>query len=123
MSMQEFEADIQAMYHKADGGASLPALMEGICEVFQRHGEELRGVTYSYRLCATDTGYVKAFSLVDGHFYEKTEADEADVIVSATERNLLAVLQRRLSPMSALLRGKIKLNGSKAALIRLAEYL
>ena len=123
MSVEALKADIKALYQKADTGASLPAMMDGICNLFQRHGEALRGVTYSYRICATDTGYVKGFSLVDGQYFDKTEADEADVIVSGTEQNLLAILQRKLSPMSAILRGKVKVNGSKAALIRFADYL
>lgn len=120
MSMK---SDVQQLYHAADKGASLPAMMDGICAAIKNNKEELKGVTYSYRLCASDTGYVRAFSLVDGEYVDKTEMDEADVIVTGREIDLLAVLQRKIAPMSAILRGKISVRGSKAALIRFAAFL
>lgn len=117
------KAAVQALYQRADHGATLKDMMDGICDMLKAHEADIRDVTYSYRLCATDTGYVKAFSLVNGRYVEKSEMDEADTIVSGRESDLLAVLQRKLSPMSAILRGKITVRGSKAALIRFTEFL
>ena len=64
-----------------------------------------------------------AFSRVEGRYIPKTEIDEADVIVSGRERDLMDILQRKVSPLSALLRGKIQIKGSKAALIAFGEFL
>lgn len=121
--MATLREDIKALYAQADKGASLPDVVDGICRALQSHGDEIRDVTYSYRLHATDTGYWRAFSLVSGQYYEKTQADEADTVISGTEQNLLAVLRRKLNPMSALLRGKIKVKGSTAAVLRFVEFL
>ena len=120
MSMK---SDIQQLYRAADKGTGLPVMMDGICAALKNNEDELKGVTYSYRLCASDTGYVRAFSLVDGRYADKTEMDEADVIVTGREADLLAILQRRIAPMSAILRGKITVRGSKAALIRFSAFL
>ncbi|MDD3334310.1 MAG: SCP2 sterol-binding domain-containing protein [Eubacteriales bacterium] len=123
MSKESMKQDVKALYRAADSGLTLPAMLDGICEMLKNHESDLKGTTYSYRLCASDSGYVRAFSLVDGQYIEKTEMDEADVIVTGTEANLLAILQRKLSPMSAILRGKVQIKGSKTALIRFAEFL
>lgn len=121
--MGTLHEDIVKLYARADAGETLKDMTEGICQAIRAHEGELRGVTYSYRLHATDTGYWKAFSLVDGAYYEKTQADEADTVISGTEQNLLAVLRRKLNPMSAMLRGKIKVKGSMAAVLRFVEFL
>lgn len=115
--------DIKSLFQQADKGAGLETLMEGICAALKHNEAELGGITWSYRICASDTGYVCAFSLADGHYIDKSEMDEADVIVTGKERDLLDVLQRKVAPMSAVLRGKIKVRGSTAALVRLAEFL
>ena len=121
--MGTLHEEIVKLYARADAGEGLKGMVDGICQAIQSHAGELQGVTYSYRLHATDTGYWKAFSLVDGQYYEKTQADEADTVISGTEQNLLAVLQRKQNPMSALLRGKIKVKGSMAAVLRFVEFL
>lgn len=115
--------DIKSLYQQADVGASLQDMMKGICAALKNNQAELSGITWSYRLCASDTGYVCAFSLADGHYADKSEMDEADVIVTGKERDLLNVFQRKVAPMSAVLRGKIRVKGSTAALVRLAEFL
>lgn len=121
--MSAFKEAVQEWTAKAEPGAGLRDWIEGLCELLKAHEAEFQALDYSYRLCATDTGLVCAFALTEGRYVPKTEMDEADVIVSGKERDLLDVLQRKLSPMSALLRGKVQLKGSKTALIRLSEYL
>ena len=121
--MSSIKEEVQLLYRRADQGETLAGLIDQICRVFREHPQELKGFTNSYRLCATDTGYVKAFSLVDGQYFDKTEMDEADVILSGRESDLLAILRRRISPLSALLRGKVQLRGSKTALLRFTEFL
>ena len=123
MTKLSLKRDIQAVYDLADRGMPLANLMEAICGVLSRHEEALKGITYSYRLCAGDTGYVKAFALVDGRFAELGDGDMVDVTVAGKEEDLRLVFRREMSPMSALLRGRIKVVGSKAGLIRLAEFL
>lgn len=120
---QSFRKDIDAMYALALQCDSLAALVPALCDVLRRNGDSLAGVTYAYRLVATDTGYVCAFSLEDGQFAERSPDDPTDVTVSGPESNLLAVFQRRLNPAAAMLFGKIKVRGSKAALLKLAEFL
>ena len=123
MAASSLKQEVRALYQKADHAPSLPSLLSDICDALRRHADELKGITYSYRICASDSGYVKSFALEDGVYSDSTEMNEADVIVTGKEADLLSVLQQKLSPMSAILRGKVKVNGSKSALIRFAEFL
>lgn len=122
MSVSGLKNDVREL-NKLAGGMGLEALIDGICSALERHPDALADVTYSYRLCASDSGFTKSFSLTNGRYAELGEADEADVTVTGTEQSLLSVLRRDVAPMSALVRGKIKVKGSKAALIRFAEFL
>ena len=115
--------EIEQVYALADGGMALRELMEAIGKVLARHPEALQGITYSYRLQAEDTGYRMAFSLVNGRFSLLGAMEKVDVLVMGKEENLLRVLQRKLAPLTALLLGKIKVFGNKAALMKLAEFL
>lgn len=123
MSKAELKQDIQALYKAADEGAKLPALIDGICNAIGNHPEAIGETTFSYRICASDTGYTKAFSIQNGRLSPMDEMDEADVTVTGQEADLLAVFRRKVSPMSAMLRGKVKVKGSMAALVRFAEFL
>lgn len=124
MNPTTMQQDIEAFYHLADKSKpSLPRLMEEICSILLRHPNDLKSITASYRLSATDTAYSLAFSLIAGHFALLTNEDTVDVSISGKEEDLLLVFHRKLSPMSALLRGKIKLQGSKSALLKLASFL
>ena len=118
-----FKQDIEAMYALAAGCDSLATLVPALCDVLRRNEDSLADVTYAYRLMANDTGYTCAFSLDHGKFAELSGSDRVDVTVTGTENNLLAVFQRKLNPAAALLLGKIKLNGSKSALMKLASFL
>lgn len=115
--------DINAIYQAADAGASLGTLLDQIIGAFKNHEEAFNGITSSYRLSTTDTGISKAFALDNGKFSLVGDDEEVDAAISGTEKNLLAVIRRELPPLSALLFGKIKLKGSKNALIRLGEFL
>ncbi len=114
--------DLQSVYDLADQGMSLGELMEAICAALARHADALQGITYSYRLHAEDTGYEKAFALVDGRFAELTATDPVDVTVSGKEENLRLVFQRKLSPIAAMITRKMKVAGNKAALMKLGEF-
>lgn len=115
--------DTQKVYQAADSGAGLGDLIDQIIEVFQNHENALRGITASYRLSTTDTGISKAFALIDGKYTPVADNQEVDAAISGSEKNLLAIIKRELQPLPALLLGKIKLKGSKSALIRLGEFL
>ena len=123
MGKTELKNEIRERYKKADSGETLSGLANGICEVLSRHADAISDVTYSYRICASDTCYTRAFSINRGVLTEMSEMDEADVTVTGTEANLLAVFRRQVSPMSAMLRGKVKVKGSMPALVRFAEFL
>ena len=118
-----FQRDIQAMYTLAERSNNLADLVPALCEVLRRNGDSLAEITYAYRLTATDTGYSCAFALQRGVFVELDMARRVDVTVAGTDAHLLAVFQRKLNPMTAMLLGKIKVSGSKAALMKLATFL
>lgn len=119
----DFKSDIQAMYQYAESCGSLGELVPQLYRVLRGNSEALRGVSYAYRLVATDTGYQDAFSLRDGAFAQLAAADAVDVTVLGSESNLLAVFQRKLNPMTGLLLRKLRVEGSKAALMKLASFL
>lgn len=123
MGKTELKNEIRELYKKAESGETLAGLVDGICAAISRHPDAIADVVYSYRICASDTCYTRAFSLNHGALTEMTEQDEADVTVTGTEANLLAVFRRQVSPMSAMLRGKVKVKGSMPALVRFAEFL
>lgn len=118
-----FRQDIESMYVIAAHCDSLSILMAALYDVLRRNEESLVDVTYAYRLDATDTGYTSAFMLDHGRFAMLAESDWADVTVIGPENNLLAIFQRKLNPAAALLFGKIKINGSKSALMKLTSFL
>ena len=118
-----FQEDIQSLYRKADQATCLPEVIPALLAVFRSNEAALAGITHSYRIHATDSGFTAAFTLTQGRFGELAPEDAADVTVLGSEADLLSVFQRKLSPMSALLRGKVRLQGSKAALLQLAAFL
>lgn len=111
------------MYAFTDQCTGLAQLVPELYGVLGRNGDALTDVTYAYRMHATDTGYTNAFALRGGVFEALGALDAVDVTVLGTEANLLAVFQRKLNPVKALLLGKIKVDGNKAALLKLAAFL
>ena len=105
MGKAELQRDLQALYSRAQGNMALSALMDEICSMLARHADTLRGVNGRYRLTASDTGYT------------------VDAAILGREDDLLRVFRGELSPMSALFQGKVRVQGSKAALMRLAGFL
>lgn len=88
-----------------------------------RHPDALAGISGRYAVLAADTGYARAFALEDGIFSSLAPGAPVDVAVSGCEKDLLAVFRRELAPLAALLRGKIRVRGDRAALMRFAEFL
>ncbi|MBE5778340.1 MAG: SCP2 sterol-binding domain-containing protein [Clostridiales bacterium] len=121
--MGKVKTQIRQMLDQVRPDTPLRELLDAVGVILSNNPDELRGITYAYRFCVTDTGLVKAFSLVDGQYFEKTEMDEADCILSATEKDMMDVFLRKQKPLTALLRGKLILSGSKAAMLRFAEFL
>ena len=50
-------------------------------------------------------------------------ASAVDAAILGREDDLLRVFRRELTPMAALVRGKVRVKGSRAALLRLAGIL
>lgn len=123
MEKNRMRQEIQEVYRLADRQGSLPQLMGAIGAVLQAHPQALAHLTHSYRLVSADTGYTTAFALTAGVFQWLPENQAVDVEISGKEQSLLAVFQRKLPPLKALLLGKIKLKGEKAALLKLGEFL
>ncbi len=120
---EAFGNDIRAMYTLAEKCATLPELVPALYAVLRRNGESLAGISHTYRLTASDTGYASAFALRSGTFAELGPNAPVDVTITGKDAALLAVFQRRLSPAVALITGKMKLTGNKAALMQLAAFL
>mgnify|MGYP000770398766 CR=1 FL=1 len=123
MSKADLKQEIRALYRDADGGLDLPGLMDGVCAALARHPDALAGVSGRYAVLAADSGYARAFALEDGAFSSLAPDAPVDVAVSGCEKDLLAVFRRELAPLAALLRGKIRVRGDRAALMRFAEFL
>lgn len=118
-----FKQSIEKLYAFADTCDRLDTLLPALFAVLRDNGGALAGVTNAYRLRATDTGITSAFALRDGVFTVLTPDDAVDVTVLGSEKNLLAVFQRKLNPATGLLLGKIKVQGSKAALLKFGSFL
>ena len=118
-----FKQDIDALCRFANQCKSLDALTPELGNVFLRNAGALAEVTYRYRMVGADTGYRFAFALDHGCYAVLTDTDAVDVTVTGAETNLLAIFQRKLNPVNALLFGKLKLNGNKTALVKLADFL
>lgn len=123
MEKAGLQKDLQALYSRAQGGMALSALVDEICSMLARHADTLRGVNGRYRLAASDTGYTRAFALEDGVYRDLDSAGLVDAAILGREDDLLRVFRGELSPMSALFQGKVRVQGSKAALMRLAAFL
>lgn len=123
MSKADLKREIRTLYRDADGGLDLPGLMDGVCAALARHPDALAGVSGRYAVLAADSGYTRAFALEDGAFSSLAPDAPVDVAVSGCEKDLLAVFRRELAPLAALLRGKIRVRGDRAALMRFAEFL
>lgn len=123
MSKADLKREICALYRDADGGLDLPGLMDGVCAALARHPDALAGISGRYAVLAADSGYARAFALEDGAFTSLAPDAPVDVAVSGCEKDLLAVFRRELAPLAALLRGKIRVRGDRAALMRFAEFL
>jgi putative sterol carrier protein len=120
---EAFGNDIRTLYAQAEKCATLPELVPALYAVLKRNGESLSAITHTYRLTASDTGYTCAFALQSGTFATLEPNAPVDVTVNGREATLLAIFQRKLNPTFALVTGKIKLTGSKAALMQLAAFL
>ncbi|MBE5800703.1 MAG: SCP2 sterol-binding domain-containing protein [Clostridiales bacterium] len=120
MSKETFQMEIRQLMDQGSGEMSLPQLLDQIIGIMTRNPDGMAGVTNRYRLCATDTGCTRSFSLQDGHYSELSAEDKVDVTISATEENLLALFNGKLNPAAAILKGKLKIQGSLGALTKLA---
>ncbi len=118
-----FQQDIQQLYLLADTSATLADFMPSLTAVLARNGESLSGFSYTYRIVATDTEYRFAFALSQGQFSELSLSSPVDVTVSGKDIHLLSVFQRKLSPMKALLLGRVRVEGNQSALLQLAKFL
>lgn len=123
MSKQELQREIRALYAQADGGTGLAALLDGICDALRKHPDALAQINGSYAVRTLDTGLSRAFALKNGTFADLPAESRTDVTIAGREGDLLRVFRRELSPMAALLRGKLRVSGDKAALMRFAEFL
>lgn len=123
MAKADLQREIRALLAKADASMQLAPLLTELCELLARHPDALCAINSRYRLTATDTGVTRAFALEGGMYRSLADTEPVDVTVSGKEGDLLRVFRRELSPMAALLRGKIKVSGSKGALMQFAEFL
>lgn len=121
MPKQALRDDIRALLDGPARTAPLPRVLDDICATLARHPQALRGHNDRYRV---RSGTVcTSFALEDGVLRMLAPDDSVDVTLSGEEADLLRVFRREISPAAAMLRGKLKVQGSMAAVLRLAEFL
>lgn len=122
MAKDELRRDIRALLDRSEGISSLASLMDEVCGLLIRHTDALACIDSRYRLEASDTGYARAFALEKGVYRPLETGEAADVTLRGKETDLLRIFRGELSPMAALLSGRVKVYGSKAALMQFAEF-
>lgn len=123
MSKADLQLDLRALYREAGDGQTLPVLMDGVCAALARHPDALAGITGRYAVLAADTGFACAFALSSGVFSPLAPDAPVDVSIVGGEADLLAVFRHELAPLKALLGGKVRVRGDRAALMRFAPFL
>ena len=121
--MRNLRDDVQALRAQAARGATLEQLMKGVGEALKNHPEELTQITASYRFRANDTGMSYAFSLDGGRYRELEDGAPVSVSVSGSQENLMRIIRGETNPLKALLLGRVKIQGSKEALLALGAFL
>ena len=121
--MRSLREDIQALYSAAERSEDLGALLEGVLAVFSRHPEELAEITGAFRLMDTANARSWGFRLTRGTYAALADTEAADVCVLGKPENLLRVFKREISPVKALLTGKVRVSGNKGLLLKLGEFL
>lgn len=123
VSKADLQRDLRALYREAGDGQTLPVLMDGVCAALARHPDALAGITGRYAVLAADTGFACAFALSSGVFSPLAPDAPVDVSIVGGEADLLAVFRHELAPLKALLGGKVRVRGDRAALMRFAPFL
>ncbi len=100
---------------------SLDAFLADLPRLTAGARERLRGQSGLFEL-TTKQGRHLFVRLDDGLITlpETPPAEKPDCVVTADERDLLAVVNREQSPVTALLFGKVKVKGDKGLLLKLA---
>lgn len=119
----DFREDLAALYRTVDEASTLNEVVEPLAALLSRHPDTLAHITASYRLSPTDSPESFAFALHGGKLERLAQSAPTDVTVIGASESLMAVFQKKLSPMAALLRGKVRIKGNKGALLKLAELL
>ena len=123
MAKEQFQQDLEAMLAQGSGSMNLSQVLDGLIELLKRHEDTFAGVTYRYRLAASDTGVTRGFALENGRYVPLAENESVDVTVLGKEEHLMAIFNKQLKPAIALLTGKLKVQGSLVALNTLAAFL
>ena len=123
MAKEQFQQDLEAMLTQGSGNRNLSQVLDGLIELLKRHEDTFTGVTYRYRLAASDTGVTRGFALEDGRYAPLDESAPVDVTILGKEEHLMAIFNKQLKPAKALLTGKLKVQGSLVALNTLAAFL
>ena len=123
MAKEQFQQDLEAMLTQGSGNRNLSQVLDGLIELLKRHEDTFAGVTYRYRLAASDTGVTRGFALEDGRYAPLDESAPVDVTILGKEEHLLAIFNKQLKPAKALFTGKLRVQGSLVALNTLAAFL
>ena len=100
---------------------SLEAFLQELPALAASHRDQLRGQNGIFELTTKQGKHLWA-CLEDGLITlpETAPAKVPDCVVTADEQDLLAMINGELSPVKALLFGKVKVKGNKGLLLKLA---
>lgn len=103
---------------------SMQAFLQDLPGLASNNREKLRGQSGLFEL-ETKQGMRLWVRMEDGAITlpETTPAEKPDCTVTADEKDLLAMINGELSPVKAILFGKVKVKGNKGLLMKLAALM
>ena len=85
--------------------------------------EKIQGINATYQWDITDTGKWYATLSDDGATVAEGEADDANITITVSEENWLAIVAGTLAPQMAFLTGKIKIKGDMSLAMKLQSLM
>ena len=82
----------------------------------------LEGVTASYRFDVEDTGSWR-IAIADGELQISESDEDADCVIRASEKTFEKIARGEQNPATAVMLGRLKIEGDMALALRLKDFL